>query len=199
MGKCTGNRKKNGLPVFDSDADFLKEFEKKKDKPVVENRTGTNSAEEKNRHGMPVLASNGSDAGESQEEGLDFGSLLDESFRKKTPEKIPKRKSLPIKKRLKRYPPVEADLDLHGFTAMGAQIKAKSFINTCKQQGIFTIRIIVGRGLHSDLGPVLPDVVEDVVRELKQKDIVLSYKWEKKKKSRSGALIVYLKQFDQYD
>jgi DNA-nicking Smr family endonuclease len=104
-------------------------------------------------------------------------------------------KPMPYHKRIKRYPPPERDLDLHGFTALGAQMKARSFLTACKLQGYFTVRIIVGRGLHSDLGPVLPDTIEDLLAQLKQQDIVLGFNWERKKKSRSGAVIVYLRQF----
>ncbi|MFO7988004.1 MAG: Smr/MutS family protein, partial [Desulfotignum sp.] len=84
---------------------------------------------------------------------------------------------------------------LHGFTALGAQLKARSFLTVCKQQGYFTVRIIVGRGRHSELGPVLPDTIEDLLAQLKAQEIVLGFTWERKKKSRSGAVIVYLRQF----
>jgi hypothetical protein len=42
---------------------------------------------------------------------------------------------------------------------------------------------------------VLPDVIEDLLVDLKARDIVLGFSWERKKKSRSGAVIVYLRQF----
>jgi len=103
---------------------------------------------------------------------------------------------MPYHKRIKRYPPPEKDLDLHGFTALGAELKAGSFLISCQQQGYFTVRIIVGRGLHSELGPVLPDMVEDLLATLKARNIVLGFAWERKKKSRSGAVIVYLRRFD---
>jgi len=103
---------------------------------------------------------------------------------------------MPYHKRIKRYPPPENELDLHGFTALGAELKARSFLVSCQRQGFFTVRIIVGRGLHSELGPVLPDMVEDLLAQLKARDIVLGFAWERKKKSRSGAVIVYLRQFD---
>ena len=199
MGKRREKRDKNDLPVFDADADFLREFEKKNKTPDADKEKATDSTGLKNRHGLTVLASNESDITEKQEETADFASLLEESFRKKRPVKKRSNRSMPVKKRLKRYPQAERDVDLHGYTAIGAEVKARSFIHTCKQQGYFTIRIIVGKGLHSDLGPVLPDVVEDVAKELKRQGIVLSYQWEKKKKASSGALIVYLKQFDRYD
>jgi DNA-nicking Smr family endonuclease len=126
----------------------------------------------------------------------DFTALL-ESYLSRPPEKKKSvsPKPLPYHKRIKRYPPPEKELDLHGFTALGAQLKARSFLTTCKQQGYFTIRIIVGKGTHSDLGPVLPDTIEDLLAQLKAQDIVLGFAWERKKKSRSGSVIVYLRQF----
>ena len=78
-------------------------------------------------------------------------------------------------------------------------MKTRSFIHSCKQQGYFTLRLIVGKGLHSDLGPVLPDVVEDVLHDMKKHNLIIWYEWDKKKKSKSGAIIVYLKQFDRYE
>jgi DNA-nicking Smr family endonuclease len=102
---------------------------------------------------------------------------------------------MPLKRRLKRYPPPEAYLDLHGFTAIGARIKARTFISSAHVQGFFTLRIIVGKGLHSEDGPVLPHVVEDLLKEMKNDNLVLSYKWEGGKRSKFGALLVYLKRF----
>ena len=102
---------------------------------------------------------------------------------------------VPLKKRLKRYPPPQKILDLHGDTASTAELKAETYIRTCKRNGIFTLRIVVGRGLHSQWGPVLPDIIEDLLIKLKKQDIVLWFNWDRKKKSRSGSLIVYLKQF----
>jgi hypothetical protein len=42
---------------------------------------------------------------------------------------------------------------------------------------------------------VLPDTIEDLLTRLKTQDIVLGFAWERKKKSRSGSVIVYLRQF----
>jgi DNA-nicking Smr family endonuclease len=198
MGKQAKNRKKNKPPVLQSDEDFLCAFEEKPKAPVKE-KPGVEESK-KNSHGVSVIEPGHDLPNPDQDEDSDdFAALLDASFSKPGATKKTKKPVMPLKKRLKRYPPVEADLDLHGFTAIGAQLRAQSFISGCKQQGFFTIRIIVGRGLHSDMGPVLPDVVEDVAKEMKQQGIVLSYHWEKKKKVRSGALILYLKQFEQYD
>lgn len=193
-----GKGPKNKPPILKSDEDFLNAFEEKSNSSVS-GRACTKKGQ-KNRHGVNVIVPGHdlSDADQNEDQE-DFATLLKESFAKPGASKKKSKPDMPLNKRLKRYPPVETDLDLHGFTAIGAQVRAKSFISSCKQQGFFTVRIIVGRGLHSELGPVLPDVVEEVAKEMKQKGIILSYKWEKKKKVRSGALIVYLKQFDQYD
>ena len=196
MGK--GSKNRNKLPVFQSDEDFLSAFEGRKKNFENKKESNTNARDNEHEADRSDLQQELADPA-VVEEDEDFAQLLEASFKKKTPKKKRNKTAMPLKKRLKRYPGVEADLDLHGFTAIGAQVKARSFISSCKQQGFFTVRIIVGKGLHSDLGPVLPDVVEDLVKEMKQQDIVLAYQWEKKKKNRSGALIVYLKQFEQYD
>jgi DNA-nicking Smr family endonuclease len=135
---------------------------------------------------------------ESKDSEENFKILLEKSLKQKAGFVKKKPLPMPVKKRLRRYPLPEKELDLHGFTAVGAEIKAKSFILACKHQGFFTLSIIVGKGLHSDTGPVLPDVIEDLLKALKKENIVLAYEWDRKKKSKSGVLIVYIKQFNQF-
>lgn len=211
------HRRKNDLPVLDSDTDFLSAFqeEEKKGDRKVEKNTGDAAQGNNgiNKHGLPFIedyesrfttdrSDAASDAPDESTEPLqedlsdeEFARLLDASFKTAPPNRHTP-KPMPLKRRLKRYPAPEADLDLHGFTAIGAEVKARSFITGAKQQGFFTVRIVVGRGLHSEEGPVLPHVVEDLLKTLKKENIVLSYNWEGRKKGRSGALIVYLKQFN---
>lgn len=192
------NQHRNALPIFDSDQDFLKAFTEKEDRKtnyLENNFIEPSRKNQKNKHGIRVIGPLPCD-GDFSEDKKEFAELLEESLKQKKAKPAPKPLPMPVKKRLKRYPPVEIDLDLHGFTAIGAQVKTRSFIQSCKYQGVFTVRIIVGKGLHSDIGPVLPDIVEDVVKEMKQQDQVLFYEWDKKKKRKSGALIVYLKQFE---
>ena len=197
-------RNKNNLPVFDSDHDFLKAFEKKEKIKTGSQENIFIDPPEKNqtnKHGVWVL-DNLSEENTVTENSTqeDFIELLEESFKKGRAKKSLKKPSaMPVKKRIKRYPPVEIELDLHGYNAIGAQLKARSFIHNCKQHGFFTLRIIVGKGLHSDLGPVLPDVIEDVLREMKKQGLVIWYEWDKKKKSKSGAVIVYVKQFEGFE
>jgi DNA-nicking Smr family endonuclease len=190
-----GKKRKYKPLKLKSDEDFSQVFTQKK--RLEYSRSSTSCPGQVNRHGLPVVDKKfcTSEAGTSESE--DFSTLL-KAFLSR-PDKPPARpspKPMPYHKRIKRYPPPEKDLDLHGFTALGAEHKASSFLSTCKYQGYFTVRIIVGKGLHSELGPVLPDMIEDLLQKLKARDIVLGFAWERKKKSRSGAVIVYLRQFD---
>jgi len=200
-------RHKNDLPVFDSDDDFLRVFTgKNKIKPdsleirfIEASKKFQINKHQINKHGIEVIDTVSQDEYSAETQQEDFSVLLEESFKKIKVKHAKKPSPIPLKKRLKRYPSVEAVLDLHGYNTIGAQVRTRSFISSCKQQGFFTLSIIVGKGLHSDTGPVLPDVVEDVVKEMKKQDQVLFYEWDKKKKTRSGALIVYLKQFEQFE
>jgi len=187
---------KNDLPIFDSDHDFLKAFEKKDE--IKPDKKKIQKESQLDKHGVKVLNTQSGNQ-DSTENSMDFAELLEESFKKGKEKSAKKMSPMPVRKRIKRYPPVEVELDLHGYNAIGAQVKTRSFIHSRKRQGLFTIRIIVGKGLHSDLGPVLPDVVEAVLQEMKKQNLVLWYEWDKKKKSKSGAVIVYLKQFEQFE
>jgi DNA-nicking Smr family endonuclease len=208
---------KKDLPKLSSDKDFLDAF-------LIDDEAHLKESQEKskrlgepqkklNKHGLPFLddyetwmdknidsdtLSDDTTAEQDTEpiEKEEFSTLLETSLKENRPSrKVPK--PMPLKRRLKRYPPPELTLDLHGFTAIGAQVKAQSFISSAHVQGFFTLRIIVGKGLHSEDGPVLPHVVEDLLKEMKKGNIVLSYKWEGAKKSKfGGAVLVYLKRFN---
>jgi DNA-nicking Smr family endonuclease len=185
-------RNKHNLPVFNSDEDFIKAFDTKQPEEYSENLQVKSYG--KNQGQIPE---NEIEIETDSEE--DFQTLLEESFQKARAKPLKKAPPVPLEKRLKRYPLPEKVMDLHGYNAIGAQIRAKSFILSCKQHGFFTIRIIVGKGRHSNEGAVLPDVVEDVAREMKKQGVVIGFDWENKIKSKSGALIIYLKQFDRFD
>jgi DNA-nicking Smr family endonuclease len=134
----------------------------------------------------------------------EFEELLDNSLKGKSMDKMMQEKKergapkkVPLSRRLKRYPPSESRLDLHGFTSTGAVIKADSYIRTAFRTGLFTLKIIVGKGIHSEFGAVLPDVIQDLLLRLKTEGIVLHFAFEKKKKkTKSGAILVYLNQFN---
>ncbi|MGD8958938.1 MAG: Smr/MutS family protein [Desulfobacteraceae bacterium] len=97
-----------------------------------------------------------------------------------------------IRQQIKAHPPPQRQLDLHGCTALQAQQRTATFVHGALHAGLATVRIIVGRGLHSQGRAVLPDAVAEKLAELKGRGQVLTFQWEKHKKSRSGALIVYL-------
>ncbi len=192
MTKSKNNRlcNKNRLPVLDSDEEFLKAFTKKdKPKTAVQEKSAFRDATEEQD----------CEDNDDSLENEDFAAMLEESFKIKKSKPIEKPKPLPLKKRLKRYPGVELELDLHGYNAIGAQLKLRSFIQSCKHQGFFTVRVIVGKGIHSEDGAVLPDIVEDELKAMKKQNLIIFYEWDRKKKKTSGAIIVYLKQFEQYE
>ena len=187
MVKKSFKKNKKGIYVFDKGQSVEEVFLSAEERGLTE--AGHTAARE--------------EPGKQPEEEEDFEALLDLYLKGKSADRILKEKSdrkgpapVPLKKRLKRYPPPESVLDLHGFTGDAAGFRADAYIKSARHQGFFTIRLIVGKGLHSEYGAVLPDVVEDVVVRLKKEGTVLSYMWEKKKKSRSGAVIVYLNQFN---
>lgn len=130
----------------------------------------------------------------------DFRKLLDESLFGKSKKKMMAEKDsdyqaprvIPVSQKIKRYPAPQKDLDLHGFTASDARSKLEGFLKKEQVKGSLTVRVIVGKGLHSQGGAVLPDVAEDTIIELQSEGIVLAHRWENKKKSKSGAVIVYL-------
>ena len=112
-------------------------------------------------------------------------------IKKKTGGYFPPRQ-LTLKERLKRYPRPQGQLDLHGLTAIQAEQRTEAYIHTAHADGLFTLRIIVGKGLHSESGAVLPDVVQDRLKRLKRDGVVMAYRWDKGVKRKSGAVIVYL-------
>ncbi len=157
------------------------------------------------RHGIPRLDNQSDlqrlfdasvkDAGD----GPALGETLRQSLahdarglmKKKTGGYFPPRR-MSLKEKLRRYPDPQAQLDLHGATAARARERTAAFIRTAQADGLYTLRIIVGKGLHSEGGAVLPDVIEDLLLDLKRDDTVLSYRWEKRVKRKSGAVIVFL-------
>ena len=97
-----------------------------------------------------------------------------------------------LKARIKSYPPPQEVLDLHGCTAMDAVAKVESFVQTGRGTGLKTVKIIVGKGRHSEEAAVLPRVVRSQLDRMKHRRLVLTYEWEKGAERRSGALVVYL-------
>jgi len=99
---------------------------------------------------------------------------------------------VPIAARLRHYPAPEEELDLHGLTGPEAARRTEQFIRNAGMRGLRTVRLITGKGIHSENGPVLPDVAERQAATLKAAGIVLTFRWERRAKRQSGALLVYL-------
>ena len=194
-------KNKNKIRILDSNQDLNALFSDKPEKDTADKDT---VGKDKVHNTENTFSSNKSDTNPEPEiSDKEFAELLDISLKGKSMDRMMQEKKergapqkVPLSKRLKRYPPPESKLDLHGFTGTGATIKADSYIRTAFQNGLFTIRIIVGKGTHSDFGAVLPGVVQDLLVKLKNESIVLHFVWEKKKKAKSGAIIVYLNQFN---
>ncbi|MEA3548077.1 MAG: Smr/MutS family protein [Thermodesulfobacteriota bacterium] len=103
-----------------------------------------------------------------------------------------KKRSGGYKKAKKQIRP-QAELDLHGLTGPQAEARTENFIASVRQRGLSIVRIITGRGLHSDGPPVLPGVVEEKMATLKQTGIVKRYEWEKKVTVQTGSMLVWLR------
>ncbi|MBF0413878.1 MAG: Smr/MutS family protein [Desulfamplus sp.] len=148
------------------------------------------------------LAQDTSLSGENAEQDENFLELIENALKGKDRDSMMRAKSdrplpeaVPLKKRLKRYPPPEDEIDLHGYNAKEAESKTEIYLRNCWRNGLFTVQIIVGRGIHSPYGAVLPDVVEDLMTRLKREGVLLWFEWDRRTKSQSGAVIAYLKQF----
>lgn len=97
-----------------------------------------------------------------------------------------------VGERIKSFPPPQAKLDLHGLTAKEATVAADAFIREAKQRRLNTVRIITGKGLHSQGEPVLRELIEEKLLEWKAEGLVLAFQWERQHKMRSGSVIAYL-------
>lgn len=187
-------KNRHGIPILDSRTDYLAAF------------SGKTPGEASRQKAMPAAHENAEDKAdlikdESDEPEVDFAEIINSGFKGKSTEELLAEKSdmhdaekvLSLKEKLSLYPYPQARLDLHGCNAVTAERKTDAFLRNAYMQGTQTLLVIVGKGLHSDDGrAVLPDVVEALLIKLKQEKIVLTYEWENKKKTRSGAVIVYL-------
>jgi DNA-nicking Smr family endonuclease len=154
-----------------------------------------------NRHDLHRLF--GGEEEEKKKGDSDFARMFEESQndvyqkrlmidKKQAEHHDPARTPRPPSEKIKTYPPPQKELDLHGYTGAEAEIAAEHFIQDALRKKIQTLRIIVGKGLHSQGEAVLPGIVEKKIIQLKRNNLVLSYHWEKKDKRKSGAIIVYI-------
>lgn len=126
-----------------------------------------------------------------------FADLFEDSFSKDTLENALKEKqpdacnrNQPVIKKAKTSPPPQDEIDLHGCTAHEAEVKVQSFILSAKNKGLHTVRIITGKGLHSQGKAILPELTETMMRLFKKENLITSFAWEKK--SGNGSMLVSL-------
>ncbi len=140
------------------------------------------------------------DIEEENEPEKSFDELLEKSLTIKSSQDLIKEKiaassektSLSKISKLMNNPEPQDEIDLHGLKGNEAELKADFFIRDSKARGLVTIRIIVGKGIHSKGRAVLPDIIEGKMIDLKREGQIHTFKWEKGKKLKSGAVIVYL-------
>lgn len=202
---------RHGLPLLSDQDDLERQFKTavptdvKEDQDAPEKPDQPADCSRRDKNGLPILdhchdlgrlmTASEDPAAATEEWSQALQASLSHDARtlmkRKTGGIYPARK-LTLKERLKRYPRPQGQLDLHGATALQAQQRTDAYVRTAHADGLFTLRIIVGKGLHSESGAVLPDVVEDRLIQLKRDGLVLAYRWEKGVKRKSGAVIVHL-------
>lgn len=138
----------------------------------------------------------GCESSETRETGEDFRRMLEQTLTGETFRTALREKKISPKpvsgKKYNRFPSPETELDLHGCTSVKAGAKVEYEIDSLRRKGVRTLRIIVGKGSHSHGKAVLPDIVEKKLAELKRVGSVSTFRWEKRSKLKSGAVIVWL-------
>lgn len=86
---------------------------------------------------------------------------------------------------------VQGELDLHRHTLPMAKPAVKAFLQQAHQRGLSCVRIVPGKGLHSQKQPVLRNWL---VQNLKQRDNVLGFTPAPDHDGGSGAFYLLLKQ-----
>jgi DNA-nicking Smr family endonuclease len=90
---------------------------------------------------------------------------------------------------VKDYPGPQREIDLHGQTGSEAMFELRNFIERSVNQRIRTVRVITGKGLHSQhMKSVLPELTEKKLGELRRTGKVLTFRREKT----GGSYLVYL-------
>lgn len=94
---------------------------------------------------------------------------------------------------LKQYPAPQKTLDLHGMTQGQAEQQIEWFVENALHNGLLTLKIVAGKGVHSHQGKaVLPDLLDSVLQSLKREEKVFAFKWEKGNK-KSGTALVFVR------
>jgi DNA-nicking Smr family endonuclease len=125
---------------------------------------------------------------------LDAVGTVDKLFKDEWPDEKSAKQAVP--RRMKQVErgqlKPEAELDLHGLTVAEASAKVGYFLRDVSYQGLQTVLIITGKGLHSNDGPVLRQAVEKLLNS--QREQVLEWGIAPRRYGGGGALIVFLRQ-----
>jgi DNA-nicking Smr family endonuclease len=86
---------------------------------------------------------------------------------------------------------VQDELDLHAADAARAEVLLRGFLADARRDGHYCVRIVHGKGLHSDSGvPVLKNLVDRILR---QRADVLAFHSTPAAQGGNGAVLVLLK------
>ncbi|WP_373500115.1 Smr/MutS family protein [Desulfococcus sp.] len=182
-------RNRHGIPLFGENTDFSIHFKEAPPKAPEARAGGGKGGEGGKMDGArPELRSD------------DFRDLLESSLADKTTEFLLREKNgdsaaricLTPEQAIRGYPPPQEELDLHGKTSQEAIDGTRAFVERSRYRGKRTLLIIVGKGLHSEGKAILPDVVEAELVRLRQEGKVLTHRWERGAKRKSGAIVAYL-------
>lgn len=125
---------------------------------------------------------------------LDAVGSVERSFKDEWPEDEPVKPAVP--RRMKQVErgllELEAELDLHGLTIDEASAKVRFFLQDVGYQGLQTVLIITGKGLHSSDGPVLRQAMEALLHQ--ERERVLEWGLAPRRFGGDGALVVFLRQ-----
>lgn len=132
--------------------------------------------------------------GTGQETYLEVGTTLNSNFySEETNEFVQTGSGNDLIRKLKKGKwPVQANLDLHGFTLESAQINLERFIVTCLDNNLRCVRIIHGKGIGSASGKsVLKIAIRHHLSRLKA---VQAWVQCKERDGGAGAVIVLIRQ-----
>ncbi len=87
----------------------------------------------------------------------------------------------------------EAELDLHGVKAAEVQQKVAWFLENSRFYGFEAVRIITGKGSHSDEGPVLRPLVEAYL-DGAGRNYIVEWMRAPQKQGGEGAIVAFLRQ-----
>jgi DNA-nicking Smr family endonuclease len=124
---------------------------------------------------------------------LDAVGSMEEVFKDEWSEDVSEKRAVPRRMRqLERGQLLpEDELDLHGLNVDEARTKTRFFLQNAVFQGLHTVLLITGKGLHSADGPVLRSAMEKFLSE--NNELVVEWGVAPRRYGGDGALVVFLR------